>query len=83
MTVFFMDKYPTDDDFEQFLRAFRSYEWSAYASFAVAGGMAKHFLVPVTSPRRVFDLWATPYFQAAFETYPSPCVKADKKARMN
>lgn len=67
MVFFFMDGYPTDapSSVENAIRDFRSRNWSAYASFAVAGGAEKHFLARLTSPRRVFDLTINPNFAAA------------------
>ena len=67
MVFFFMDGYPTDaaNQIEKSIEAFRARSWSAYASFAIAGGAEKHFLARLTSPRRVFDLTINPDFQAA------------------
>ena len=73
MVFFFMDGYPTDDvkQIEKSIAAFHTREWSAYASFAIAGGTEKHFLARLTSPRRVFDLTINPDFQAAIAPLPS------------
>lgn len=76
MAFFFMDGYPTDApaSVEKAIMDFRSRDWSAYASFAVAGGAEKHFLARLTSPRRVFDLTINPNFTAAI----APLVESVK-----
>ena len=73
MVFFFMDGYPTDASklIDKSIEAFHAREWSAYASFAIAGGAEKHFLARLTSPRRVFDLTINPDFQAAIAPLPN------------
>lgn len=78
MVFFFMDGYPTDAStpedesrIGEFIKAFHTRNWSAYASFAIAGGAEKHFLARLTSPRRVFDLTVNPDFQAAIAPLPA------------
>ena len=70
MAFFFMDGFPTDEEYENAIKRFHEHEWFSYASFAIAGGTEKYFLAKMTSARRVFDLSINPSFQAAITQLP-------------